>query len=323
MKKTMKSIFLTVLATVLVSFASTAQNSEKKLDDAGRITLAAFVAPQVAGLPDAAKSMLSNKLSQIATQNGMGGSAKNERFIITCNIVVLTKDILPGPPPMTALSMDVTLYIGDGIAGTKFASKSITVKGVGTNETKAYIEGIKMIKPSDPGVQAFVEEGKKKIMAYYNTKCDMIIQEAKSLATQNKQEEAIYKLTAVPDVCKECFEKCLVAIEPIYKQKIERDCKIKFAEAKNLWNANQNIDAANQAGALLASIEPQASCYKEAQGLSTTIAKKVTEIDKREWAFKMKEQEQTSEMIRAYRDVGVAYGNGQPDSIEYNVNGWW
>ena len=37
----------------------------------------------------------------------------------------------------------------------------------------------------------------------------------------------------------------------------------------------------------------------------------------------MKEQEQTSEMIRAYRDVGVAYGNGQPDSIEYNVNGWW
>jgi hypothetical protein len=27
--------------------------------------------------------------------------------------------------------------------------------------------------------------------------------------------------------------------------------------------------------------------------------------------------------IKAARDIGVAYGNGQPKSIVYNVRGWW
>lgn len=39
---------------------------------------------------------------------------------------------------MTALVLDVTLYIGDGIEGTKFASTSIQVKSVGTNETNYF-----------------------------------------------------------------------------------------------------------------------------------------------------------------------------------------
>jgi len=323
MKNTKRSSFLLLLAAAALNITAVAQNTEKKLEDMGRLTLAAFVPQQIDKMPEAARSMLSNKLAQVVTQNGMGGAAKNERFIITCNITVLTKDILPGPPPMTALTLDITLYIGDGIAGTKFASKSVQVKGVGTNETKAYIEGIKMIKPSDPSIQAFIEEGKKKIIAYYNTKCDFIIKDAQTLASQDKYEEAIYNLTSVPDVCKDCYDKCMAAVAPMYKKKIDRDCKMKLAEATNLWNANQDIDAANSAGALLATIEPAAACYGEAKALSARISKKVTEIDKREWAYIMKEQQQTSELIKAYRDVGVAYGNGQPDTVSYNVIGWW
>ena len=61
----------------------------------------------------------------------------------------------------------------------------------------------------------------------------------------------------------------------------------------------------------------------QGQQLSAKIQKRVIEIDKREWNYVMKEQQQTSEMIKAYRDVGVAYGNGQPKSVTYNVNGWW
>ena|SRR6218665_2093619 len=323
MKNTKKNTFLMLFAAAALNVTAIAQNTEQKLDDMGRMTLAAYVPQQIDKMPEAARTMLSNKLGQVATQNGMGGAAKNERFIITCNITVLTKDILPGPPPMTALTLDITLYIGDGIAGTKFSSKSIQVKGVGTNETKAYIEGIKMIKPTDPSIQAFVEEGKKKIMAYYNTKCDFIIKDAQTLASQDKYEEAIYNLVSVPDVCKECYDKCMAAVAPMYKKKIDRDCKLKLAEATNLWNASQDMDAANSAGAILSTIEPAAACYGEAKALSARIAKKVNEIDKREWAYIMKEQQQTSELIKAYRDVGVAYGNGQPDTVSYNIVGWW
>ena len=297
--------------------------SQAKAEDMGRIVLAAYVPQQVDKMSDAARTMLTNKLSQIVTANGMGGSAANERFIITANIVTLTKDLTATAPPMTALGLEVTFYIGDGIEGTKFASKSVQVKGVGTNETKAYIEAIKQIKTNDPSYAAFIEEGKQKIIKYYESKCDFIIKDAKSLATQNQLEEAIYKLSSVPDVCKTCYDKCLAAIAPIYKQKIDRDCKLKLAEATNTWNASQGYDAAAAAGAILAGIEPQAACYGEAKALSAKIQKRVLEVDKREWNYVMKEQQQTSELIKAYRDVGVAYGNGQPKSVTYNVKGWW
>lgn len=297
--------------------------AQAKSEDMGRIVLAAYVPQQVDKMSDAARTMLTNKLSQIVTANGMGGSAMNERFIITANIVTLTKDLTATAPPMTALGLEVTFYIGDGIDGTKFASKSVQVKGVGTNETKAYIEAIKQIKTNDPSYASFIEEGKQKIIKYYETKCDFIIKDAKSLAGQNQLEEAIYKLSSVPDVCKTCYDKCLAAIAPIYKQKIDRDCKLKLAEATNTWNASQDAAAAESAGAILSSIEPQAACYGEAKALSAKIQKRVIEIDKREWNYVMKEQQQTSELIKAYRDVGVAYGNGQPKSVTYNVNGWW
>ena len=323
MKIINKQIVAAFLAMVTIGFNGLAQNTAGKSEDMGRITIAAFVPSQVDKMPEAARSMLTNKLNQIVAQNGLGGSAMNERFIITANITTLTKDLTPTAPPMTALGLEITFYIGDGIEGTKFASKSIQVKGVGTNETKAYIEGIKMIKPSDPAFASFLEEGKTKIMKYYNSKCDFILKEAQTLASQNKQEEAIFKLTSVPDVCKECFDKSMAAVAPIYKQKIDRDCKMKLAEANNAWNVSQDANAANTAGGILSSIEPQAACYGEAKALSAKIQKRVIEIDKREWAYTMKEQQQASEMIKAYRDVGVAYGNGQPKSITYNVNGWW
>ncbi|MGZ4040442.1 MAG: hypothetical protein ACXVNR_07770, partial [Bacteroidia bacterium] len=69
--------------------------------------------------------------------------------------------------------------------------------------------------------------------------------------------------------------------------------------------------------------EPQAACFGEAKALASKIQKRVIEIDKREWNYTMKAQQQQSEMIKAYRDVGVAYGNGQPKSVTYNVSGWW
>lgn len=320
MKKINQKIAVAIFALITLSSSCFAQ---AKSEDMGRIVLAAYVPQQVDKMSDAARTMLTNKLSQIVTANGMGGSAMNERFIITANLVTLTKDLTATAPPMTALGLEVTFYIGDGIEGTKFASKSVQVKGVGTNETKAYIEAIKQIKTNDPSYAAFIEEGKQKIIKYYETKCDFIIKDAKSLAGQNQLEEAIYKLSSVPDVCKTCYDKCLAAIAPIYKQKIDRDCKLKLAEATNTWNASQGYDAAASAGAILAGIEPQASCYPEAKALSAKIQKRVLEVDKREWNYVMKEQQQTSELIKAYRDVGVAYGNGQPKSVTYNVNGWW
>jgi hypothetical protein len=319
--KNMKSIILSIL--IVINYNIYAQNTAGKSDDMARITLATFVPQQIDKMPEAARSMLANKLSQIVTQSGMGGNVLNQRFILTANINVMSKDITPTAPPMQAFTLDVTLYIGDGIDGTKFASISTTLKGVGENETKAYISALKNLKTNDPNYQSFIETGKTKIVEYYNSKCDFIIKEAQTLVSQNKFEEAIFKLTGVPEVCRGCYDKCMDAIAPIYKQQIDRDCKLKLAEATNLWSANQTVEAGNQAGEILSTIEPGAACFGEVKTLSNKIATKVKELDTREWNYKLKEQAQVSERIKAYRDIGVAYGKGQPKTITYNVRGWW
>ncbi len=317
--KTILTIF--ILFSCLISKA---QNEKGKTDDLGRIVLNAFVPNQSENLPPAVKNNLENKLSQIASSNGLGGSSLNQRFIITSNVQLITKDITPTAPPMHAYTMDITFYIGDGIDGIKFSSYTLTTKGIGENETKAYISAFKNINTSDPKIKDFVETGKGKIIEYYNSKCDYIIKEAETMASRNEYDAALFKLTGVPEVCSDCYNKCMDASTIIYKKKIDYDCKQKLSQANAIWASNQSWDGAELAGTIISTIEPGSICFKDARALSDKISKRIYEIDKREWNLKVeKEVSIEKDRIKAYRDIGVAYGNGQPKSVVYNVRGWW
>jgi hypothetical protein len=321
MKNILKTILCTVVATVGVSLPAMAQGASA--DALGRITISTYVPPQVESLSPTVASMLKNKLNQMVSANGIAGT-EYDRFILTANIVVMSKDLTATAPPMTALTLDVTFYIGDGFDGKKFSSKTVTVKGVDTNETKAYISAIKNIKVNDPALQAFIADGKNKIISYYNGKCSQILQEAKAYEAQNRFEESLFLLTSIPQEATDCYNKALALMPAVFKKTIDRNCKLKLAEANNIWSAGQNLDAANRAGAILVSIDPQSACYGEVKALSDKIGKRVLELDKREWNYKMDtEVNLQRDMIKAYRDVGVAYGNGQPKSVTYNVSGWW
>ena len=314
----MKNNKILLILILVMSFSFAKAQTTGKMDDKGRLALAAWVPDQIEGMPAASKKNLENKLSQIITANGISGDAMNSRFIISANVTVMTKDITETAPPMQAYTLNVTFYIGDGFEGKSFSSYSTTIKGVGDNETKAYNAALKNVKTNDPAYQSFIDKGKAKIIEYYNAQCDVIIKQAKVLAGMNKFDEAIWSLTSVPDVCTECWNKCMAAIAPIFQQKIDFECKTKLTEASNLWNAGQSYDAAQQAGAILATIDPKASCFNEAKALSDKIGKRILEVDKREWNFKYdKEIGLERDMIKAYRDVGVAYGNGQPQNVTY------
>ncbi|NWJ50253.1 MAG: hypothetical protein HXX14_05265 [Bacteroidetes bacterium] len=322
---------LTLIVLVTLCFGAYGQDNVNNASENGRIGLTAYVPQQVDKISEGTGNMLVNKLNQIATQNGFAGDAYFSRFILTANIVPLTKDILATAPPMIALTLEITLYIGDSEGGTLFASKSITLKGVGTNETKAYIDAIKKIRPSDPQFDSFLEEGKSKIINYYNTKCDAILKQAQVLTNTNNLEEAIELLMGIPDVCMDCYNKSMEAVAPIYQQLIDRDCQKKLAEATHIWNANQTIEAANEAGRLLSTIEPRAACFRDVKTLANRISKRVYEIDKREWNFVLREQQINSQLesekIRAYRDVAIARARRRPpvtviEHKDYIIKNW-
>lgn len=276
------------IVLIVFTFFTISSYSQVKLDDFGRIILNTYL-PEKIALPAEAKSQLNVKLTQIASANGMGGSQANPRFIITANVLIGTKDIMAGPPQMIAQNIELVLFVGDALTNTIFSNTTLSLKGVGTNENKAFIEAFKNINPKNKDVVAFLEEGKNKIINYYSTNCEFIIKEAQALVNQEKYDQAIYQLSLVPDVCQECYFKCIDTLASIYQQKIDADCKAKFNEAKITWAASQTPNGAEKAGDILSAINPLASCQKEIDAFIKSVDAKLKADEKARWQFKMKQ----------------------------------
>ncbi|HQW69461.1 MAG TPA: hypothetical protein PLH25_07325 [Flavobacterium sp.] len=318
----MKNIKLILLFLLFIQFHCNAQVS---LDDFGRIILNTYL-PDNNSIPSEAKKALETKLKQITTNNGMGGSMANPRFIITATVNIGTKDIIPGPPQMIAQNIDVTLFIGDAITNTIFSNAIISIKGVGSNENKALIDAFKTINPKNKDITIFLEEGKNKIINYYSTQCDFIIKDAQTLEKQEKYEEAIYNLSLVPEVCKECYFKCSDLVTTIYQQKINADCKAKLIKAKLAWSSQQNQQGAEMASTFLTEINPKSSCSNEAESLMKQISNKLTAEEKVKLDLELKQYNDKinleKETLKASLEIAVEYAKNQPKTITYN-NIYW
>lgn len=318
----MKKIQLVILLLLSFQFQTKAQ---AKLEDFGRIILNTYL-PENSSIPAEAKKALETKLNQITTNNGMGGSAVNPRFIITAVLNVGTKDIIPGPPQMIAQNIDVTLFVGDAITNTVFSNTVISIKGVGTNENKALIDAIKNINPKNKDISAFLEEGKNKIISYYTTQCDFIIKDAETLAKQQKFDEAIYKLALVPEVCKDCYFKCLDDLTTIYQQKIDADCIAKLAKAKLLWSGQQNQIKAEEVIEILSEINSNANCFSNASNFAKQIEAKLKVDEKARIKLALKKYNDKialeKQQINAYKEIAVEYAKNQPKTITYNNIIW-
>ena len=276
-----------IIFSALLIF-SAGLKAQEKLDDFGRIVLNSHLSDKLT-VPQEAKNFLLTKLTQITSNNGMGGNAVNPRFIITANVNVGTKDIIAGPPQMIAQNLEVTLLIGDAISNTVFSNVILNIKGVGTNENKAYVEAFKSINPKNPQIVAFLEEGKQKIIQFYSTQCDFIIKDAMASSKLGKYDDAIYKLALVPEVCQECYFKCIDTMLSVYQTKIDTEGKKKFNDAKVLWAGNQTSAGAEQAGDLLSQIDPMAGCQPEVTQFINSINAKLNADEKAKWDFKMKQ----------------------------------
>ena len=324
----MKKIIITLIICVLsFSQITKAQNNQDKVDDMGRIAIVPYVANQVENVPLSAKNNLQSKMAQILSANGIAGSTNfNSRFIITPNVSVLSKDVVAGAPPKVALVLEVAFYIGDGVSGTKFGSTAINVKGVGRNENKAYLSAFKNIRSNNSEIKNLIENAKERILAYYNDGCDFILKEANGLSKQNKFDEALFTLTSVPVVSKDCFNKAQDMIAVVYKKKINRDCDILLNMANNVWNSGQNYEAAEKAGFYLNQIEPDSKCYSKVKNLTNAIQKGVKKNTDREWSYIENQQKYSAEVeknrLQTSKEIALAYANNQPET-DYNVNGWW
>ena len=168
---------------------------------------------------------------------------------------------------MHSYILEVTLYVADNVTENIYASASLPVTGVGTNQTKAYMGAIKTMNHKRPEVQGLMSDAREKIVEYYNSKCDFILKDAESLAGRKEFDAAIYTLISIPEICKDCYMSAQDITIKIFKQKMENECMQNIAKAKTA-KAQNDFDLA---ASYLTTMLPDVSCYSEAQALLKEI----------------------------------------------------
>lgn len=297
---------------IIAIFALCALNIQAQQFSAPENTLAlrVFVEEPVEPAPLTSKQMLENKLNQLLTQNGVAAMDYMGQFFITARATPLSKDILAGPPTKISETMEVTFYIADSYNQLVFCTTSATVKGLGETESKCYLNALKQLKINTPQMQKFVDEGKKKILAYYNTQADKMIAQAQALSKQKDYEQAMWIISTIPAECDKYNEALKVGLN-IFQEYTDYQCNVNLAKARTAWMSEQNAVGAEAAGEYLSQIYPDAKCYGDAMKLYSEIKGKVLD----DWKFEMKVYQDgvdtERERIHALRDVGVAYGKGQ------------
>ena len=305
----MKKIFSIALAALMSATMFAAETQY--------LPISVYAADDSESFPQGAKAMIENKLTQLLTRNGIAGLDYTGQFLLTVTTTPLDKDIIPGPPAKIAEKMEMNLYIIDAYAKTIFSSTSMTVKGLGETENKCYLNAISRMPLQTPAIAKFVDEGKNKIIEYYDHEGEALIKKAQFLASQKNYEEAIYWVSLIPQQSKH-YDAALKAGIDIYHMYIDNECTINLAKARQEWAAQQNSIGAAAAGEYLANILPDAKCYGEAMELYKEIKGKVLD----DWKFEMKKYQDgvnlQSQQIDAMRQIGVAYGNHQPNK-EINI----
>ena len=78
----------------------------------------------------------------------------------------------------------------------------------------------------------------------------------------NNYDEAIYLLTSIPEVCTDCYEKCMKLTQTVYKQKIDYEGSQLLKQARIEWMNGQDREAANRVADVMNGISPNSSAYK-------------------------------------------------------------
>jgi hypothetical protein len=321
------------LILLLLLFTLSKTIAQINLNDFGRITINSYLSDKL-DLPSEAKNILLSKLDEITSSNGIGGNLINPRFLITTNVILTSKDIISGPPQMIAQNLLVTFFIGDAITNSIYSNTSLSLKGVGINENKAFIDAINNINTKDKKIEILITDAINKISKFYSSQCESFLTQAQNLKESQKFDEGIYLLSQIPEICLDCFSIADKELSNLYNAKINHESFMYLLKAKSIWSLKPNDEGADDAIEFLTLINPNADCYSDAKKLINTIYHKLISDQKtrtaREEEFYKQQQliehENTKSAlelekfrIQTYLKIAIEYAKKQDVNLYKNI----
>lgn len=302
MKAIRKHIFAFLLAGAMPALASAADCE---------LTITTLPVEQPNPIPEAVNDMLMTRLSSVLSRTGVETGYGFSQFFITGKFNDYYSDVVPGPPKSFALHTQLTLYVGDILNQSTYATCGFELRGVGTSDQRAFINAMSGINANNPKLEKFIDDAKVKIIDYYDKNYPNILAKARQASAMRNYEEALMYSTSIPE-CSKGYAEATEATLSIYQAYIDYEGRMLLTAAQGAWAADPDRKGAVAAYGYLRQIDPNASCFAEAQKLMNEIKTVVKE----NWDFDHKQKYLDEinlklQMINAAREVGVAYGSHQ------------
>ena len=235
-----------------------------------------YLTPMVSdaiGIPAASQKTLLHKLNQMVLQNGL--AAQDGNFVLTASVSVTGREEVPTAPPQLAVKAEVMLYVVNLLDDIVVAENSITVRGVDTNESKAYTRAINQINPRSPQVQEFVSQARTNIIQYYSDKAEALMAKANSLAAKGQYPEALAALDPIPEEVP-AYSQVSALKDEIFSQWVETQAAALIEVAKKDIALGKYESAYEN----LLAVSPLSSRFPEVQELSADIDRRIVEAEK-------------------------------------------
>jgi len=283
----------------------------------GKIALSVIMPDNVEGLSIGNLSKLETKITQILTATGLAATGYNNNFVIYPKFAIYETSIVEsGMQDITISNCELSLFIKQVDNNVIFATISKPLKGNGKDKQISITNAISKINTKDPEFQTFIDNGKGKIITYYESKCGDIISKSESLVKMQDYEQALGLLMTVPEEVS-CYSKVQEKSIEAYKAYQNQICIVQLQEAKTQMASNNYNGALN----ILSQIDPSTSCFKESQILVNNVDAKVDAEEKKRWDLKMKVYNNNvaleKQRINAVKDIAVAYYKSKPTTVSY------
>lgn len=286
-----------------------------------QITLTPYVDSTTGGLDDNNVSVLDGNLRTLITRSGIE-SGYGGRFILAANVNMLDKSMTNTAPVKVVQKVQINLAIGDSQSGTCFGTISVVCRGVGDSDIHAMLNSFRNI-PITPELKNLISSSKTQIIAYYDQNGTAIMARAKTLLAEQKWEEALYELSAIPQECN-CYKDAAKMMTNVYQTYLNHDAAAQYATAEALAQTNPE-----EALSILGDIDPSSSVAKKAKELTSKINTRLQKLQDNQLAHERSMEKRQLEAsvtlenarIKACRDVAVAYAKRK--KVVYNVHRWW
>lgn len=231
-----------------------------------------------------ANKILEDKLKRIVTQYGL--YSENDLnvtpFILTANAIESRNETTATVPPRTAVELSITFYVGNGEDGTLFSSCNMDVNGVGNSLDQAYASAFKRINVNDPNIQETINQGKEKIIKYYEESSGAIIKKAEALAAKGNYDEAYGLLLQVPSVCSNYETAQSLVTKYVQKENDNFNGDI-IRQARSAWSADPTEAGASKAVQILGQMNNASSTKQsEADALLKEISTRLQNVQDKE-----------------------------------------